>query len=551
MDDHPDNAAASVEITLVMYLPERGWITLICIPRAKLGELCLTPVQWLRFFGSNVYGADGDIFSQVYSDANEDEIMADVLSEEEQAVEENHGESGEEPAPKVPVDETTILSPAAPLEELPAACYFWSKYAPRVLDLQMISDRQSTSDTDFLNRQSRLPPSVKERDGDTCIFHASIPGEVSRDCVQACYFVPHSKGDEYVKCLERFHEVPQKDQMHTVETPWNVVCMKDSWHRYVTRARAAILLVPNRFLSKEDVNFTAKSRFEEDGKPYSDLLRREEESHDDGQSEPSPTHPRFYNDEEYQPPPSSSEQGTVRMPSETLRDIEKNAIVEAEQKQEEEKAAVEAAEQTLAHLTSGRGYAKFRKRTEEPFNDESQLVLQYFVTGRDGVSAVDERTVPHNTPALLREGTRLSVVALHVAYTCAVWKAFSPNTTNPVLIPRIPRFDHYGLQRSGPTSGEGSSSRTAPTSTSTSASTSASHSRTLHSRSHSHTFAGQQQQRDEQGWDLLLGWSIPSVVARQKAEMRRARGIERELRKARVIQWNSTIISGSNSEPAP
>ncbi|KAJ6606542.1 hypothetical protein DFH09DRAFT_1120528 [Mycena vulgaris] len=459
--------------------------------------------------------------------------MAGVPEEEEEeepAVEENHGESGEEPVPKVPVDETTILSPAAPLEELPAACYFWSRYAPRVLDLQMISDRKSTSDTGSLDREFRLPPSVKERDGDTCVFHASIPEEVSRDCVQAWHFVPHSKGDEYVKCLERFHEVPQKDQMHTVETPWNVVCMKDSWHTYVTKARAAILLVPNRFLSKEDIDFTPKSRFKEDGKPYSDSLRREEESHDDSQSEPSPPHPRFRNDEEFQPPPSSSEQDTpVRMLSESLRDTEKKTVVEAQRKQEEEEAAVKAAEQALAHLTSGRGYAKFRKPAEEPFNDESQLVLQYFVTGRDGVSATDERTVPHNTPALLREGTRLSVAALHAAYTCAMWRAFSPNTTNSVLTPRIPRFDHYGLQRSGPTSGEGSSSRNA--------STSASH-------SHSHISAGQQQQRgervwderDERDWDLLLSWSIPSVVARQKAEM------QREAMKAKVIQWNSTIV---------
>jgi hypothetical protein len=136
-DDHPDNAAAPVEerdeITLSMYLPECGWVTLICLPRAKLGELCLTPVKWLRYFASNVYGADGEIFSEVCSDddGNEDETMTDVGSEEQEeekpAVGKNHGESGEEPAPTAPVDETTILSPAAPLEEIPAICYFWSK----------------------------------------------------------------------------------------------------------------------------------------------------------------------------------------------------------------------------------------------------------------------------------------------------------------------------------------------------------------------------------------------------------------------------------------
>ncbi|KAJ7132281.1 hypothetical protein C8R44DRAFT_46829 [Mycena epipterygia] len=260
---------------------------------------------------------------------------------------------------------------------------------------------------------------------------------------------------QYVERLERYHEVPPEDQMLL-----NIICMKDTWHKYLTKARAAILLVPNRFLSKEDVNFTAKSRFK-DVKPYSDLLRREE---DDGQFESSPTHPRFRSDEEYQPPPSSSEQSTpVQVPSERLRDIEKKTIVKAERKQEEEKEAGKAVERDLVYLSSGQGYAKFRKPTEEPFNDESQVVLQYFVTGPEGVGDADVRTVPRNTPALLREGTRLSVAALHAAYTCAVWKAFSPPTRASISAPHIPRFDHYGLQRtqpntSGPTSGENSSS---------------------------------------------------------------------------------------------
>ncbi|KAJ6568403.1 hypothetical protein DFH09DRAFT_1155299 [Mycena vulgaris] len=449
-DNRPDNATASDEITLVMYLPECGWITLICIPRAKLGELCLTPVQWLRYFGSNAYGADGDIFSQVYSDANEDEIMADMLSEEEEE---------EEPAVDVNKDETM---------------------------------------TDVRSEEEEEEPAVEENHGE------SGKGPAPKICDQ-------SAGRDFA-CKESGTGLG----LHSLHEQ-----------------------VPNRFLSKEDIDLTPKSRFK-DGKPYSDLLRREEGSHNDSQSELSPTHPRFRSDEEFQPPPSSSEQDTpVQIPSERLRDIEKKATVKAQRKQEEEKAAVKAAEQALVHLTSGRGYAKFRKPTEEPFNDESQLVLQYFVTGRDGVSAADERTIPHNTPALLREGTRLSVAASHAAYTCAVWRAFSPNTTNSVLTPRIPRFDHYGLQRSGSTSGKGSSSRTASTSTSAS-----------HSHSHSHIFAGQQQQqgkrgwdeRDERDWDLLLGWSIPSVVARHKAEMRRARAIEREARKAKVIQWNSTIV---------
>ncbi|KAJ7906268.1 hypothetical protein B0H13DRAFT_2020899 [Mycena leptocephala] len=139
------DVSVSVEdkITLLMYLPEVGWITLICIPRAKLGELYLTPVKWLRYFASNAYGADGEIYSRGYTDedadedenmtdedADKEEVMTDVKSEEEEevpAVVKNHGESKEEPVLlKVPVDQTTILI-SAQLEEIPAICYFWSR----------------------------------------------------------------------------------------------------------------------------------------------------------------------------------------------------------------------------------------------------------------------------------------------------------------------------------------------------------------------------------------------------------------------------------------
>jgi hypothetical protein len=144
------DASVSVEdkITLLMYLPEVSWITLICIPRAKLGELYLTPVKWLRYFASNAYGADGEIYSRGYTDedadedenmtdedADKEEVMTDVQSEEEEepAIIKNHGESKEEPVlPKVPVDQTTILI-SAQLEEIPAICYFCQNASPECI----------------------------------------------------------------------------------------------------------------------------------------------------------------------------------------------------------------------------------------------------------------------------------------------------------------------------------------------------------------------------------------------------------------------------------
>ncbi|KAJ7066134.1 hypothetical protein C8F01DRAFT_1122286 [Mycena amicta] len=479
----PDNPAN--DITLVMYLPEKGWTTFISIPRVKLGQICLAPVKWLRYIGSYAYGADGDIFSRVFPNANEDKMMADV-----------------------PVDEAMMLSLVASLEELPAVCYFWSKYAPRVMDLRMTSDRKTTnassnSDSGSFNREAWLAFLVKARDGDTCAFHASIPTHVSRALVQACHLIPQSKGDAYVEHLERFHEVPQEDQMNTVESSRNIVCMQLVWHIYMAKSWAAILHVPNRFLSKDDIAFTSQPRFADDGNSYSDLLRAEQEMQVESQSGPSATHPRFPSDEEF-------------------RHIEEKDITSGQQK-----AEGKGAEQARVHLTGGRGYPAFRKPPEQPFNDESQLVLQYFVTGgKDGVSSADERTVPHNTAARLREGTRLSVVALHTAYICAVWKAFCPDTENSVLAPDIPRFGHLTSLRAAPASG--------------------SHTATLSSTSiplwNSYMSARREQkQRNDWAWDLMLGWRIPSVIARQEAEMGRARDVEREANEAKVRQWSRTV----------
>jgi hypothetical protein len=72
----------------------------------------------------------------MHPDVNGDETLTYVRSEEEEeepAVEETHGELRQEPARKVPVDEATILSPAAPLEELPTVCYFWSRCESGIL----------------------------------------------------------------------------------------------------------------------------------------------------------------------------------------------------------------------------------------------------------------------------------------------------------------------------------------------------------------------------------------------------------------------------------
>ncbi|KAJ7145347.1 hypothetical protein C8R43DRAFT_1012433 [Mycena crocata] len=198
------------KIDFRLYLPERGWVPFI-IPRAKLGQLC-RPVllPWLTYVGSFAYGADGAIYRNL--------------------VDENEGE---EPtitgrplrsAPKIPVEEMSILDRVTTIEELPARCYFWSKFAPLVPDLLMISDRKLT-ETTLDARESWLREDVKERDGNICVFHASSPMDVSHDCVQ------------YLQHL-------------------------DSWHKHLIRARAGILMVPNKFISKEDVDFVPKGRLQ-------------------------------------------------------------------------------------------------------------------------------------------------------------------------------------------------------------------------------------------------------------------------------------------------
>ncbi|KAJ7066145.1 hypothetical protein C8F01DRAFT_694822 [Mycena amicta] len=377
----------------------------------------------------------------------------------------------------------------------------------------MISDRETTkasSDSASSTRNTQLPGQVKARDGNTSIFHAGL--YVSGHLLQACHLIPQSKGDEYVKRLEQFHGVPPEERMNTVESARNMVSMKAAWHTYVAKSVAAILVVPNRFLSKDDIAFTSQPRFAQDGNSY---------------SEPSPENPSpttsslssGKDSKEYKPELLLSETDIpLRPQSERIQQDAEKSVTADRQKKAAEEAAVKAAEEAIAHLVSARGYPEFLTPTEPPFNDQSQLVMQYLDTeGEFRVGLDDQWAVPHNTAARLREGTRLSVLALHTAYICAVWNAFSPDTENSVLAPDIPRFGHLTSFKL----------RAAPAFDS--------HTATLSSTSR------QEQRREGWAWDLMLGWRIPSVVARQEAEMRRARDVEREANEAKVRQWSRTV----------
>ncbi|KAJ7906266.1 hypothetical protein B0H13DRAFT_2333600 [Mycena leptocephala] len=278
---------------------------------------------------------------------------------------------------------------------------------------------------------------------------------------------------QYVERLERYHEVSLEDPMRVVNTSLNVICMKDSWHKYVDRSLVAILPVPNRFLSKEDINFTAKPRFNVPGQPYASMLRPEDDCSED----------------DYQLPEQTL--------FERVRKNDEKATAEVKWKQEDGKEAVNAAE-----LITAPGYPKFKKPREEPFNDESQLVLQYL--SRGPWEWVREMYGP------------FPITPLHFCGTAHVFPSLRCTR-------RIP----------------------APSDSAKYIRTHA-YCRDLDLDLALSPHCGTATAADEQRWDLLLGWSPPSVVARQEAKIRRARRIEQGLGKAQVMQWRGTIVPTSD-----
>ncbi|KAJ7167532.1 hypothetical protein C8R46DRAFT_1093310 [Mycena filopes] len=345
-----------------------------------------------------------------------------------------------------------------------------SKAFRRILDLTLIVDRTSHwADPYDCGPDSKLTAHCKVRDGNQCVFHTTAGQEVGYVTVEAAHLIPHSKTDEYVEQLEVFHGVPEEERTGTVDTPWNLLCVKCTWHKYIGLGKAAALPVPNRFLSADDIDFTPADRFQEDNIIY---------------DAPKSIDPHLSGDENES---QSDSRARAQAANET-----------AKREQEADKEQFEEAERLLAHLTSAQGYPDFPRPAELPFNDNSQLVLQYLKRGIHGVAAIDEHIVPHNTAATLRAGTRLSVTALHAIYTCA--------TTTP-LIPHIPRFAH--LKVPATVSNEAGSSNVI----------SAVQDDIFASRADS-IIKRQVHEEEvaEQAWDMLLGWSIPSAVAKQEAE---------------------------------
>ncbi|KAJ7771819.1 hypothetical protein B0H16DRAFT_1514855 [Mycena metata] len=557
------NSATQNDVTLHLFLPERGWLKLIIIPRTILDSLARCPIQWLRYIGSNVYGADGEIYSETttvsketrrledddqrgkYGDQDEDEIESSPPGNTT-ATELSDSNIADPSSLRIPIKAESLLDHTLLLKDLPDDCYFWAPYAPKVLDLTLILDRTSFS-TGGRARDSRVTAHCKVRDRHQCVFHATAGHDVAQDSVQAAHLIPHSKTDDYVEQLENFYSVPDAERIWVVDTPWNILCVKDTWHKFIGRGKAGALPVPNRFLSVADVNFKPAPRFQDPDDIYNGPKSLNSYlSNDENESEETVC---SANDTDFVPP-RTIVVGSIGRGSERVCSRAQATTETAKLKVEQDQQHYEELEGQLAHLTSAPGYPEFSRLPEDPFDDESQLVLQYFRRGIHGVPAIDEYAVPHNTAATLRAGTRLSVTALHAMYTCAIWQTFGPLGDTP-LIPKVPHFAHLELLQqvsvpapSNPTISSLSSSSSSAPSTAGSTSIFSQQSHALRNDSMASRAdmiiksRVQAEEREEAGWNMLLGWSIPSIVAKQQVEMRRREEKERAASAQKVVEWS-------------
>ncbi|KAJ7074236.1 hypothetical protein C8F01DRAFT_1099738 [Mycena amicta] len=508
-------------IVFTLWLPEFGWTEFLSIPRATLSTLTTNPVSWFEFIGSGAYGADGHVYSlalesslwqrstvaMVTQSAEEAfDAVAGVERSPETTVDAEDLEEGES-GPKIPVNEPSKLL-SVTVEALPTHCYFWSPHSPKILDLCMIEDRVSTASV--WGRKAWLSDECKVRDRMSCGFSATRQVFTSREDLRACHIIPHSKGPEYVQLMEEWHQVPQEERMGEVD------CLL---HSYWAKGIIALLLVglPNRFLTRPDVEFDPAPRF--GTTPYQNPAEEvAEDAGDEIEIEIESTTGSDYL-------ASASDVDEVVAVFSPRRSARKTIRAGGTTR--------EAAKPNIAPPVTETD-SQSTKLAEPPFSDDSQIILQHLRPER--MSGQQVWATPNNTAATLQLGTRLSATALNAAYICCICMAFSPDRKDPRLYQKR-SHDLYGVQPKGGSAPDPKESSNGP-GPSTSTSNSATSNSTWASQPTSRATLHLRDEAEEPVWDFTMGWPIPSLIAPQLAEIRRARELAKRATVLKVTEWN-------------
>ncbi|KAI9574401.1 hypothetical protein HD554DRAFT_2046869 [Boletus coccyginus] len=173
----------------------------LSIPLAQCTTFATTPLKWLRFLGFAIYGRQGHISMSM---------------------------NGPE------LDYT--------LEIQARSYYFVSNGEPRFVDVDAIDKRSIyTSESDFSTGRANFTQALIERDG-TC----ALTGQRASDC-DACHFIPHSKGDDYMLNLFRHrHEMyGTVDPLDSINDIRNGILLFVGFHRALDARRLAFLKTPN------------------------------------------------------------------------------------------------------------------------------------------------------------------------------------------------------------------------------------------------------------------------------------------------------------------
>ncbi|KAJ7220497.1 hypothetical protein GGX14DRAFT_674863 [Mycena pura] len=376
--------------TLALKINER-WTDILLITELELQAMSTKPLKWLRHVAWCLYGTLGALHTIV------DENLEPIFDEE-------------------------LVSGFAS-----QYCYVSeSDTSPRYLDPDLLKEYSETGGT----AREKFRDPLLQRDG-SCIFReANLDPGMRMDMssyesklVKGVHFIPHCKGDEaslhifslfstWIRTADIAALLNDIDDLRNGALMWSEI------HEHMGNGALTMLLVPNQYMNVDDAPSGPSERL--DWPPPGD------DTEFLVPSSPAPTDTKTVSTDdgssEYSPPGR-----TTPVPEETrntyreyMQDIKEHE--DLAKKQEETNAEQEAHREAMFEAEAkDSGYVSF--------TSESKVILQHL----EPMGSVFPMCVPNNTRAALRRWTRLSPVALHATYGCAILNRFSVTRTARIV----------------------------------------------------------------------------------------------------------------------
>ncbi|KAJ7484543.1 hypothetical protein FB451DRAFT_87174 [Mycena latifolia] len=332
----PDQPAATVgprTVRVRLHVPFKGLhAPVVSIPVDDLTRLSAKPMKWLRFLGWAIHGTTGYVSETFNGSPVDDGLSSGAIR----------------------------ANPAI----LKTDYYYLSTGLARFVDVRGLRDCTTTAQHGK-GQGIRFFKYLLLRRDKGCFFRrwARMYRYIPPEFLVAMHIIPHSKGD-YIEVLQNVRGVPHAERLSGIDDPRNGLSVYMSTHIGFGHNILACLLVPNIYMSREDV------------------------------------------EEPYIWEPNADEDRDVQLADEELEQLEQYERYLAEGSDSNDNNGIESAEET--------GY--------EPVHGESRVLLQML----DPRQADSMRHIylPHNSHARLDPAAKHSVspLALHLAYACSIIK---------------------------------------------------------------------------------------------------------------------------------